>query len=125
MRWSVRSNHDNPRRRGLFEKFGILAATGVGALGTRSLQPLGGKQDPSGFVPGFTPLLAGNRICDNPGPHMEVQLIPFLNDGSDRDVEAAFAAFPEPADCAGVQTSGKGFDFADDFPRPFLRCAGD
>ena len=51
---------------------------------------------------------------------MEVEGLPFLDDGADGDVKTALAAFAEPADRPSVKAARYRFDLIDDFTRPFL-----
>lgn len=49
----------------------------------------------------------------------------FVDEGADGDVELGFAIEPEVADGAGVESTGGGLEFGDDFASPLLGGTGD
>ena len=61
----------------------------------------------------------GDGVGDDAGADVEGDLIVFLHGGADGDVPLAAAVEAEPADGAGVEAAGVGFEFGDDFAGAF------
>ncbi len=77
------------------------------------------------FVEGLFVLVLGDGVGDDAGADVEGDLISLLDGGADGDVPLAAAVEAEPADGAGVEAAGVGFEFGDDLAGAFFGCAGD
>lgn len=79
-----------------------------------------------GLVEGFFVFGVGGGICYDARADMVVGEVLgfFVDEGTDDDAELGFAIEPKVAEGAGIESTGDGLEFGDDFARSLFRCSG-
>ncbi len=67
------------------------------------------------FVFGFLEFILRVGICDNSGSDVVVEVVVFLDQGTNGDVELRFSVEAEISNDAGVEPSRDGLEFGNDF----------